>query len=96
ASLAFLIMMFNLPIPGGTTAHAVGGTLLAVLIGPWAACLALTVTLLLQALLFGDGGILAFGANALNMAGMMPCVGYACYRLGQKWHHEKLGLAIGA
>lgn len=75
--------MFNLPIPGGTTAHAVGGTLLAVLIGPWAACLALTVTLLLQALLFGDGGILAFGANALNMAVIMPFVGYACYRLGQ-------------
>ncbi|WP_047998679.1 cobalt transporter CbiM [Lactiplantibacillus herbarum] len=96
ASLAFLIMMFNLPIPGGTTAHAVGGTLLAVLIGPWAACLALTVTLLLQALLFGDGGILAFGANALNMAVIMPFVGYACYRLGQKLHHEKLGLAIGA
>lgn len=96
ASLAFLIMMFNLPIPGGTTAHAVGGTLLAVLIGPWAACLALTVTLLLQALLFGDGGILAFGANALNMAVIMPFVGYACYRLGQKWHHEKLGLAVGA
>lgn len=96
ASLAFLIMMFNLPIPGGTTAHAVGGTLLAVLIGPWAACLALTVTLALQALLFGDGGILAFGANAFNMAFIMPFVGYACYRLGQKFHHEKLGLAIGA
>ncbi|AVK64138.1 cobalamin biosynthesis protein CbiM [Lactobacillus sp. CBA3606] len=96
AALAFLIMMFNLPIPGGTTAHAVGGTLLAVLIGPWAACLALTVTLLLQALLFGDGGILAFGANAFNMAVIMPFVGYACYRIGQKWHHEKIGLAVGA
>ncbi|MFC6180784.1 cobalt transporter CbiM [Lactiplantibacillus daowaiensis] len=96
ASLAFLIMMFNLPIPGGTTAHAVGGTLLAVLIGPWAACLALTVTLALQALLFGDGGILAFGANALNMAVIMPFVGYACYRLGQKWRHPKIGLAVGA
>lgn len=96
ASLAFLIMMFNLPIPGGTTAHAVGGTLLAVLIGPWAACLALSVTLLLQALLFGDGGILAFGANAFNMAVIMPFVGYGCYRLGQKLHHEKIGLAVGA
>ncbi|WP_137625115.1 cobalt transporter CbiM [Lactiplantibacillus pingfangensis] len=96
ASLAFLIMMFNLPIPGGTTAHAVGGTLLAVLIGPWAAVLALTVTLLLQALLFGDGGILAFGANALNMAVIMPMVGYACYRLVQKWRHPKIGLFVGA
>ncbi|BDZ30243.1 cobalt transporter CbiM [Lactiplantibacillus sp. WILCCON 0030] len=96
ASLAFLIMMFNLPIPGGTTAHAVGGALLAVLIGPWAAVLALTVTLLLQALLFGDGGILAFGANAFNMAVIMPMVGYACYRLGEKLHHPKIGLFVGA
>lgn len=96
ASLAFLIMMFNLPIPGGTTAHAVGGTLLAVLIGPWAAVLALTVTVLLQALLFGDGGILAFGANAFNMAVIMPMVGYACYRLGVKFKHPKVGLFIGA
>ncbi|ANK60551.1 cobalt transporter CbiM [Loigolactobacillus backii] len=96
ASLAFLIMMFNLPIPGGTTAHAVGGTLLAVLLGPWAACLALSITLLLQALLFGDGGILAFDANAFNMAFIMPFVGYACYLIGRRLHHEKIGLAVGA
>ena len=49
ASLSFLLMMFNVPVPGGTTAHAVGGTLLAILIGPYAASLALTVALLLQA-----------------------------------------------
>lgn len=96
AALAFLIMMFNLPIPGGTTAHAVGGTLLAVLLGPWAACLALSLTLLLQALLFGDGGVLAFGANAFNMAVIMPFVGYACFQIGQRLHHEKIGLAVGA
>ena len=54
ASLSFLLMMFNVPVPGGTTAHAVGGTLLAIpLIGPYAASLALTVALLLQAFLFG-------------------------------------------
>ncbi|TPR19265.1 cobalt transporter CbiM [Apilactobacillus timberlakei] len=96
SSLAFLIMMFNLPIPGGTTAHAVGGTLLAILIGPWAACLALTVTLLLQALLFGDGGILSFGVNVMNMAIIMPFVGYGCYKIGQKIRHEKLGIIIGS
>ena len=96
AALAFLIMMFNLPIPGGTTAHAVGGTLLAVLLGPWAVCLALSLTLLLQALLFGDGGVLAFGANAFNMAVIMPFVGYACYQIGRRLHHEKIGLAVGA
>ena len=61
SSLSFLMMMFNVPVPGGTTAHAVGGTLLAILIGPEAACLAVTVALILQAFLFGDGGILSLG-----------------------------------
>lgn len=76
ASLSFLVMMFNVPIPGGTTAHAVGATLLAILVGPYAACVAVTVALLLQAFLFGDGGLLALGANIFNMACVMPFVGY--------------------
>lgn len=46
ASLSFLLMMFNVPVPGGTTAHAVGGVLLSILIGPYAASLALSVALL--------------------------------------------------
>lgn len=96
AALSFLVMMFNVPIPGGTTAHAVGGTLLAILIGPWAACLSLSVTLFIQAFLFGDGGILAFGANAFNMAFIMPFVGYGLFWLGKKLHHPKLGAFVGA
>lgn len=79
SAFAFLAMMFNIPLPGGTTGHAVGGTVLAVLLGPEAACLALTIALALQALLFGDGGVLAFGANAFNMAFVLPFVGYCCY-----------------
>ena len=54
ASLSFLMMMFNVPILGGTTGHAVGGTLLAILIGPDAACIAVATALFLQAFLFGD------------------------------------------
>ena len=61
-------MMFNVPIPDGTTAHAVGAVLIAVLLGPWAAVIAVSIALLIQALFFGDGGVLAFGANAFNMA----------------------------
>ena len=80
ASISFLIMMFNVPLPGGTTGHAVGGTLLAILIGPYAACVSLTVALLIQALLFGDGGILAFGANCFNMALVLPFLGYFIYK----------------
>ncbi len=81
AAFSFVIMMFNVPIPGGTTGHAVGAVLVAVVLGPWAACVAVSLALILQALLFGDGGITAIGANCLNMAVVMPFVGWAVYRL---------------
>jgi cobalt/nickel transport system permease protein len=81
AAFSFLIMMFNVPIPDGTTAHGVGATVIAVLLGPWAATIAVSIALLIQALFFGDGGVLAFGANAFNMAVVMPFVGYGIYRL---------------
>ena len=80
AAFSFLVMMFNVPLPGGTTGHAVGGTLIAALLGPWAACIAVSVALLIQALLFGDGGILAFGANCFNMAFVIPFLGYFVFR----------------
>ncbi len=81
AAYCFLVMMFNVPIPDGTTAHAVGAVLIAVLLGPWAAVIAVSVALAIQALFFGDGGVLAFGANCFNMAVAMPFAGYATYRL---------------
>ena len=81
AAFSFVIMMFNVPIPGGSTGHAVGGVLVAILLGPWAACIAITVALVVQALLFGDGGITAIGANCFNMAFVLPFVGYYAYRL---------------
>lgn len=80
AALSFLMMMFNVPLPGGTTGHAVGGTLIAILMGPYSACIAVSVALLVQALLFGDGGILAFGANCFNMAFVLPFLGYFVYK----------------
>ncbi len=81
AALSFVIMMFNVPLPGGTTGHAVGSVLAAIVLGPWAAVLAVTVALIIQAFFFGDGGILAIGANAFNMAIAMPFVGYLVYRV---------------
>lgn len=81
AAFSFIIMMFNLPLPGGSSAHAVGAVLMAILLGPWAACLGVSVALIIQALLFGDGGILAIGANCFNIAFLMPVAGYAVYRL---------------
>jgi cobalt/nickel transport system permease protein len=80
AAFSFVIMMFNVPIPGGSTGHAVGGVLVAILLGPWAACIAITVALVIQALLFGDGGITAIGANCFNMAFVLPFAGYYIYK----------------
>ncbi len=85
AAFSFLIMMFNVPVPGGTTAHAVGATLVAILLGPYAAVIAVSTALLIQALLFGDGGILAFGANCFNMAFVIPFAGYFIYNLIKKF-----------
>jgi len=81
AAYCFLVMMFNVPIPDGTTAHAVGAVLVAVLLGPWAAIIAVSVALATQALFFGDGGVLSYGANCFNMAIVMPLVGYGVYLL---------------
>ena len=89
ASFSFLSMMFNVPLPGGTTGHAVGGTLIAILVGPDAACIAISSALLLQAVIFGDGGILSFGANCFNMAFVLPYAGYGIYSLIQKASGKK-------
>ncbi|HEY7131389.1 MAG TPA: cobalt transporter CbiM [Candidatus Limnocylindrales bacterium] len=81
SALTFTIMMFNVPVPGGTTAHGVGGTLTAVVLGPWAAVISVSVALIIQALFFGDGGILAILINCFNMAIVLPFVAYWIYRL---------------
>jgi cobalt/nickel transport system permease protein len=96
AAFSFLGMMFNIPLPGGTTGHAVGGTLIAILIGPHAACLALSVALLIQALFFGDGGIIAFGANCFNMAFLLPYGGYLVYKLIKNKFNSTKGEMIAA
>ncbi len=81
AAFSFVIMMFNVPLPGGTTGHAVGATIMAIVLGPWATVVGVTIALAVQALFFGDGGILALGANVFNMAIAMPFVASAVYRL---------------
>jgi cobalt/nickel transport system permease protein len=101
AAFTFVIMMFNVPIMGGSTGHAVGGTLVAIIVGPWAALISVSVSLLIQALFFADGGITAFGANCFNMAFVLPFVGYILYKLIagksdiKSWRHW-LGAGIGS
>ena len=81
AAFSFIIMMFNLPIPGGTTGHAVGSAVIAILFGPWAATVAVSVAIIIQALIFGDGGITAIGANCFNMAVFMPFTAFYIFKL---------------
>lgn len=101
AAFSFLGMMFNVPLVGGTTGHAVGGTLIALLFGPNAACIAVSIALLLQAIIFGDGGVLSFGANCFNMAFVLPFVGYGVYKflvrlMGEKKKSPYIAAAIGS
>jgi len=68
SAFVFAAQMINFPIAFGTSGHLVGGTFLAILLGPYAAMLSMTIVLLMQALFFADGGLIAFGANVFNMA----------------------------
>ncbi|HEV2499267.1 MAG TPA: cobalt transporter CbiM [Terriglobia bacterium] len=81
AAFAFVIMMFNVPIPGGTTAHAVGVGIATVVLGPWASMLSISAALFLQALFFGDGGLTTLGANCFNMAIIGSLAAYLVYHL---------------
>jgi len=81
SALSFIIMMFNIPIPGGTSGHAVGAALIAILFGPWIGFISVSLVLLIQALIFGDGGISALATNSLGMAFVGSFVGYYIFKL---------------
>src|SRR5947209_13498424 len=81
SAFSFVLMMFNLPLPGGTTGHAVGVGVASVVLGPWMSMLAISVALLVQAVFFGDGGISTYGANAFNMAVVGSLVAYCVYKV---------------
>jgi len=77
----FVAQMLNFPIGGGTTGHLIGAVLAAILLGPYAAMIVIVVILIIQALLFGDGGITAFGLNVLNMAIIGCFTGWYIYHI---------------
>ena len=95
AAFSFLTMMFNIPLPGGTTGHAIGASLIAILLGPYSAVFAVTIALVIQALFFGDGGILAIGVNCFNMAFIMPYTAYYIFKLSKKLIPNKAGEQLG-
>lgn len=80
AAFVFAAQMLNFPVAAGTSGHLIGAALAAVLLGPAAAIVAMTAVLLLQSLMFADGGITALGANVLNLAVIAPLVAYGVYR----------------
>ena len=81
AAFSFVIMMLNLPLPGGTTGHAVGVGIAAIVLGPWDSLLAISLALGIQALFFGDGGITTLGANCFNMAIVGSFAAWGIYRM---------------
>ncbi len=80
AAFIFAAQMLNFPVAGGTSGHLVGGALAAILLGPWTGLLVMTCVLLVQAIVFQDGGITALGANVLNMGIISVFLGYYVYR----------------
>ena len=75
AAVIFAFQFVNYPVPGGTSGHLVGGTLVAIILGPWASVIVLFLILVIQSL-FGDGGITALGANVFNMGIIGGIVGF--------------------
>jgi cobalt/nickel transport system permease protein len=81
AAFIFAVQMLNFPVAAGTSGHLLGGTLAAVLVGPWAGAICVAVVLLVQGLLFADGGLTALGLNVANMAIVATWGGYALFLL---------------
>ena len=94
-AFVFAAQMINFPVGIGTSGHLVGGTLLACILGPWAGALVITSILLIQALVFQDGGILALGANVINMGLLGVLAGYLPARLLSRGKWKAHGLFIG-
>ena len=80
AAFIFAAQMFNFPVAAGTTGHLLGGALAAILLGPWVGALVVSVVVIVQALLFADGGLTALGYNTLNMAIVTAFGGWAAFR----------------
>jgi cobalt/nickel transport system permease protein len=81
AAYIFAVQMLNFPVAAGTSGHLLGGALAAILVGPWAGALCVSVVVLVQGLLFADGGLSALGLNIVNMALVTAWGGYAVFLL---------------
>ena len=96
AAFIFAAQMVNFPVAAGTTGHLLGGALAAVLLGPWVGMLVVSVVVIVQALLFADGGLTALGYNTLNMAIVTAFGGWATYVVVRKLLPRTSGGVVGA
>lgn len=101
AAFVFAAQMLNFPVAGGTSGHLLGGTLVAIFLGPWASALVMTCVIGVQGLLFQDGGLLALGFNVVNMGIISGFVGYTVYTwikgaMRQSPAAERVGAGVGA
>jgi len=90
AALIFALQMINFSIPGGTSGHLLGGALSSIIVGPFGGSIILSVVLIVQALIFNDGGITALGTNIFNMAIIGVFSSYLIYRLIRKISKSRL------
>ena len=96
-AMFFAAQMMNYPVIGGTTAHLLGGPILAITLGPYAGLISMTIILLIQALLFGDGGITTLGANVWNMGVIGVFIPYLVYLTAMKaTRGSRSGMLAGA
>jgi cobalt/nickel transport system permease protein len=84
SAFVFAVQMLNFPVAAGTSGHLLGGVLAAVLVGPWAGVLCVSVVLTVQAVVFADGGLSALGLNIVNMGLVGALGGYAVFLLARR------------
>jgi cobalt/nickel transport system permease protein len=100
AAFVFATQMLNFPVLPGVSGHLLGGALAAILVGPWAGALCITIVLVLQSLVFADGGLTALGANVTNMALIGTAAGYlvavALRPLARRGRAGLVGVAFAA
>jgi len=92
----FAAQMINFPIPGGTSGHLLGGVVAAIMLGPFVGLVAISCVLILQCLIFQDGGLTALGANIINMGAIGTLLGYAVFTAVRKVLPGKQGFFTAA
>lgn len=96
AAFIFALQMLNFPVAAGTTGHLLGGALAAILLGPWLGIVAVTVVVVIQALLFADGGLVALGLNVVNMAVITSLAGWYVFRGVARVLGRRSGVLVGS